>query len=160
MTALYVSPFNDDIVGVPNDGRIYRLIRPDWVDWDDNTQRGGGPHIRKVAFQDYKEEDAKEMGYEGPCMSVALGRLLIELGDDPAALPQLTTKSHYGVAWLNVAEVRSLPQGSQGLQARPEPRIPWHGIVFCLTRPKKNDSIQRGLAAIAEWVVLPQKVSG
>jgi hypothetical protein len=155
----YVSPFNDDTAGVPDGSKIYRLIRPDWVDWKDTTQRGGGPHIRKNAFQDYSEEDSLALGYEGPCMSIAVGKLLDGLGHDPATLPSLTGWDTYGVAILDVQEVRAVKSGAQGIQARPEPKMPWHGIVFGLTRAKKNPPIQRELAAIAEWVVLPVNTS-
>jgi hypothetical protein len=158
--APYNSPFTDQLDAIPNEARLYRLILPQWVDWDSPAVNGPGPRFKRLAFQDYRKEDAERLGYEGPCLSVALGRILDELALDPNNLPALhAVPETYGVAWFTAEAARKLAAGAQGLMLRPEPNLPWHTIVFCMAKDKKSEAMQKGLAAAAHWLRLAARVS-
>ena len=158
--AAYGSPFTDQVVEIPNNCRLYRLILPSWVDWNAQQLDGSGPRLKRVGFQDYSPKEALAHGYEAPCLSVALDSVLEAHGVDPVTLPEVYgLPPTYGVAWLSAESARSLAQGPQGIMLRPEANKPWHAIVFCLHQPKKSGGMERGLAASAHWLRIAVKPS-
>src|SRR5712691_2924389 len=99
--AAYSSPFTDQPDVIPGEQRLYRLIHPDWVDWEANAPDGSGPRIKRVAFQDYRADEALSHGYAAPCLSVALGSILQAHNVDPVTLPTVYgLPEGYGVAWI------------------------------------------------------------
>jgi hypothetical protein len=158
MAQPYISPFVDQIDDIPDESILYRLIHPDWVDWGAQAATGGGPRLKRVAFQDYGKARAEQLGYAAPCLSVAVHQILVARGHEPAEILQLHgLPETYGVAWFTAGAARALGAGKQGIMLRPEPNLPWHAVVFCMTREKKNDAIEKGLAEAAQWLRLPVK---
>ncbi len=142
----------DDKQGIPDDLILYRR-----VDWD---RIGGRPkcppgevaRLSGNAFTDYKEDVARELGYEGPCMSVALGRVLEAFGFPSSKV--IEEYEGYGLARVRVGDLRQLTRfdGSpcpQGVMASPTEKEPWHCVVFDYEAGQRKRAVCSAIVRVA-----------
>ncbi len=150
-----IAVFADDL-RIPDDSFVYRR-----VDWDriGGRQACTNGEIGKLsgnAFTDYPEEKAQAMGYPGPCMSVALGVVLLDRGDPPAKV--IEKYPGYGLARIRVADLRRLQRLDespcpQGVMASPTDAEPWHGVVFDCEPGMRKKAVRAAIARVAEWEI-------
>lgn len=151
--------FIDDLQAIPDDAVIFRRVPSDFVDWN-ALDHGGRPRLTGQAFQDYPEEVARDRyGLPGACMSVGVESVLLEHGNTPSRLLD-GYDSSYGLARLRAGDLRNLcrndgTSASQGLMPNATDEEPWHAVVFSQVSSKKNKTIQRLIAAVASWEIVP-----
>ncbi len=152
---MLIQTFADDL-RIPDDTFVYRR-----VDWDRIGGRRSCPpgevaRLSGNAFQDYDEEKARELGYPGPCMSVALGVALLARGHTPRQA--IEKYQGYGLARVSVAALRRLRRhnGSpcpQGVMAAPTEAEPWHGVVFDYEPGKRKGAVCTAICRVAQWEI-------
>jgi len=141
--------FNEDSI-------LYRRVGWDAIGGRDRVPPGEIASFNGNSFSDYPETKAREMGYPGPCMSVASAEVLTVNGSGPERL--VDGFNGYGLVSLRVGDLRNLTRVNgqpcpQGVMLVPEDGQPWHAVVFCLSGHQRTKPIKEAIRAIAEWVI-------
>jgi len=147
----YQSPFIDEVDVILDDEWLLRRIYPGFLDWE-RCDADGRPRVKGGAFQDYGEEQAENLGYEAPAMSVAI-RCLVDAVTNPSQLLAAFGPA-YGLVAITAGEARVL---NQGVMWRPVEGEPWHAVVFDKAVRRRKPAAQSGLALAAtqRWVIVP-----
>lgn len=148
--------FEDDTSGVPDATILFRRVTWDLIGGRERCAIGAEAQISGNAFSDYPELRARELGYPGPCMSVALEAKLREHGFGPERL--ILDHPGYGVVRIRVEDLRSLTRSNgeechQGVMASPEETEPWHAVVFEPRGGQRQKPVKAAIAAVAQWVI-------
>lgn len=145
-----------DSLSIPDDALVYRRVDWDKIGGRSRVAVGEKARINGNCFSDYPEAKAAEFGYPGPCMSVGVSTVMIELGVEPEEM--LQGFDHYGLTETRVSDLRQLAKGNgdlcpQGIMLSPTKREPWHCVVFDVTeRPRKN-GCRNAIAKVSAWRV-------
>jgi hypothetical protein len=148
--------FEDDRLAVPDAVILYRRVDWDKVGGRERCPGGESPRLTKNAFGDYSRDKAVELGYPGPCMSVAVSSIMLEQGQSPADL--LIGFEGYGLAGIPAADLRGLERKSgnpcpQGIMLAATPKEPWHAVVFSYNAGMRSDGDRQAIADKAFWEV-------
>lgn len=117
---------------IPDRSNVYRAINPDYY-----VAEGNGYRVSSAAFKDKNE------------LSVGLGYLIDEQGDDPSIVIAAASFADWGLAELKAGFVRrpdpSNPGKRLGIVRDAENQPYWHGLI----RGKINHSLANKLATRA-----------
>ena len=137
--------YSDD-PDIEDDAILLRLIKPEWVRWEETGATGQWPRMTSQGFQDYTEEMAARLGCPAPAMSVGLLAVLEAAGKGENEF--LIGFAGYGIASLSAAQVREL---SQGVTRWPTESAAWHALVFPKVGRIKSVGTRSKLAEAAVW---------
>ena len=146
----------DDPTAVPDDAVLYRRVDWDRIGGFDRAMVGEPAKLSANCFQDYSEAKAREYGFAGPCMSVAIGKVLTDLGHEPQKV--LEAYPEYGLARVRAGDLRALRKhdGSgcpQGIMLAETDEEPWHGVIFDLNERPRKGGAAKAIMRIAEWEI-------
>lgn len=133
MSLAYSVPLEDD-KSISDESPLWRRI-PHWHIVDDKNS--GRKRISKAAFQDHPN---------GSPMSVVLGDEVLAAGRQPSSI--ISGYEGFHLACVSAGLARSL---KQGVVRSPLETEPAHAEVF----GKKTESVSRGFAKAAVWIIGP-----
>lgn len=147
--------FVDD-PALQDDVLLYRRVDWDKVGGRERAAHGQAARINANCFSDYPLEEAEQLGYPGPCMSVGVGSILIQQDVDPTVM--LGNFPDYGLTATRVGDLRRLQKADgapcpQGIMLAPTATELWHGVVFdASTRPRKG-AVKKAIVRVSAWTV-------
>lgn len=153
---LKVEILADDPTRVPPGDVLYRRVSWNLIGGRERCPVGEVARLSGNAFSDYSADLAREHGYPGPCMSVAVGSILKSEGVAPEDL--LKGFPDFGLAMFRVDDARGLQRKNgdpcpQGVMLAPEENEPWHAVVFDVSGVQRKSPVKDMLASKAEWVI-------
>lgn len=149
-------PFLDDLTQIPDASVLYRLVVVQAGADRDPTRLSNGD------FQYQREDKARELGYEGPCLSVGVAHAMQAAGETLDVMFRHREPREgelIGFARLRAGQVRQLIGADEsplphGLMFGPGDYV-GHAVIFPLSQPRKTPT-QKALCRAAEWAVVPQ----
>jgi hypothetical protein len=146
----------DDPINVPDSAILYRRVDWDRIGGRDRAIIGTPPKLSANCFTDYPETKAREYGFDGPCMSVAISTVLIKLGYTPEKL--LEKHPEYGLAKILARDLRTLKKADgsdcpQGIMLAAIDDEPWHGVVFDLNERPRKSAVSKAIFRVADWEI-------
>jgi hypothetical protein len=103
------------------------------------------------AFQDYPAAKLGIVGVPAVAVSIYLESEMHKRSQRPSDLVE-RWGLRYGVAAMTAGDVRRL---EQGIVRWPKPDHPEHGMIFCLSGPKKSNNQSRNLARQSTILIPP-----